>query len=210
MSLQEVRKDYPKVVLSSLYPVFFGFTLSILFSIKTLVDIQRPGQTEKVGIDTIKIALCPDYMVWATLITLIFYYIVDWLNSLHNVVKAPEKYKPMVLLVLLLSNLVLCALIISTTLKANYHFFVIGIYLVAATWGWNYIYRNEGNPLAFDNKWEGWRLAFAFVLLVGGALMQWGKEELRGAKWLYYVLNVCLGCVTLFRVLSLEYKHKKV
>jgi len=200
--------DYPKTVLSSLYPVFFGFTLSILFSVKTLIDIHRPIPKGDLGAKAIEVNLCPDLLVWTTLITLILYYIVDWLNSLHNVVNKPDRYTPMILLTLLLSNFVLCALIVSTTFNANYHYFIIGIYLVSATWGWNLIYKKESNPLDYKNKWEGFRLLLALLLLVGGALMMWGKEGLRDSFGLYLFLNACLLGVTIFRVLSLNHKHK--
>ncbi len=202
------NSDYPKTVLSSIYPVFFGFTLSILYSLNTLIEIKIKKEENIITIQEVDI--CNDITIWSTVLILIFYYIVDWLNSIHNVSVKPEKYTPSVLIILLISNFVLCNLIISTTFKESYHYITIGFYLLIASWGWNIIYRDQPNPVKNENSWETFRFFLALTMVIGGVLLNFGQDGLKKCMFLYIYLNICLFFITVIRIKSLHNNHNKL
>lgn len=193
-----MRNDYPLIVLSSLYPVFFSITLASLF----LLDVR-----------TKEIFTVADGDMFAifSLILLISYYLTDWISSTFKASIRGEDYSPAKLFLLVLGNLIFCALILATACSKSqnyFHYTFIGIYLLFAPLIWHFwAMKAEDDVLG---KFALTKTILGAFLAIGGVIVLIPDSDFinKYKNFVIVILNFLLLAVVVTRLFRLRYSYK--
>ena len=201
--IEKMSNDYPLTVLSSLYPVFFSITLASLFMLDV---VKKEIHTVADG----------DMFAISSLILLISYYLTDWISSTFSAATRGSEYSPAKLFLLVVGNLIFCALILATACSKSenyFHYTFIGIYLLFAPLIWHFwamkAQDDEDDVLA---KFAWAKTIFGAFLALGGSIILIPDSPIINEykNTIILCLNILLFIVVVTRLFRLRYSYRKV
>jgi hypothetical protein len=194
MESYKPKNTYYQTVLSSLYPVFFGITLSN-YAYYESGKIVFPS----LGLSG-----------YITVSLLIVYYLSDWLKSVHRAGRKPEKYNAFILLALILSNLFYCGIILYVINDYKLCILIVGIYSFIVPW-WDLLVWKPGKDSGKEKNITLLRLA-ASVFYLFLFLFYFGDDsrfEGTNNNWLLFLLNFLLLVIVAFKIFGTHVEIKK-
>ncbi len=182
--------QYPQTVLSSLYPIFFGITLSNYVNYES-GKILFPSL---------------DLPIYITILLLILYYLSDWIKSVHRAGSEPEKYNTVFLLFLIVFNLFYCFMILYIIHDYILVILFIGIYSLLVPWWDLYVWKSK------DNLLPSIRLGFGILYLIIGSILYIANDAkfaIENRDTLFHVLNILLFFIVVLKIFGTHLEVKK-
>lgn len=195
MELSKLKNTYYQTVLSSLYPVFFGVTLSNYANY----------ESGKIAFPSLEPS------VYITVFLLIVYYLSDWLKSVHRAGREPDKYNAIFLLFLIMFNLFYCFMILYVINDYTLCLLFVGIYSIVVPW-WDLVVWKPSKNIKNDKYTPGIRLAFGILYLIIGSALYFtndAKFVTENYDLLLKVLNVLLFVIVAFKMFGTHLEIKK-
>lgn len=195
MGIDKIKNTYYQTVLSSLYPVFFGITLSNYANY----------ESGKIALPSLEPS------VYITVILLIVYYLSDWLKSVHRAGREPDKYNAILLLFLIIFNLFYCFMILYINNDYKLCILFIGIYSIVVPW-WDLVVWKANNTIINDKYTPGIRFAFGIFYLIIGSILYVANDAkfvTENHDTLIYVLNALLFFIVAFKMFGTYLEIKK-
>lgn len=195
MEVCKIKNTYYQTVLSSLYPVFFGITLSN----------YAKYESGKIAFPSLEPS------VYITVIFLIVYYLSDWLKSVHRAGREPDKYNAIFLLFLIIFNLFYCFIILYVINAYELCILFIGVYSMVVPW-WDLVVWKPGNKIINDKYTPGIRLACGVFYFIIGAILYFADDAkfvTKNYDFLLYVLNGLLFFIVAFKIFGTYLEIKK-
>lgn len=195
MASHKPKNTYYQTVLSSLYPVFFGITLSNYANY----------ESEKITFPSL------DLSVYITIFLLIVYYLLDWLKSVHRAGREPEKYNAIFLLFLIIFNLFYCFMILYAINDYKLCILFVGIYSLVVPW-WDLVVWKQSKNTKYDIYIPGIRLLFGVIYLIIGAFLYFtGDSKLvtENHNFFLIALNILLLGIVVLKMFGTYSEIKK-
>lgn len=195
MEICKIKNTYYQTVLSSLYPVFFGITLSNYANY----------EYGKIAFPSLEPS------VYITVFLLIVYYLSDWLKSVHRAGREPDKYNAIFLLFLIIFNLFYCFMILYVINNYKLCILFIGIYSIVVPW-WDLAVWKPSNNIMKDKYTPAIRLACGIFYSIIGSFLYFtndAKFVTENYDTLLYLLNGLLFFIVAFKMFGTYSEIKK-